>query len=196
MERKTLWIVGLLTLTITTPWRVLGDGVSRFGSPPPEPEPGQAKINTLDGATAEEKEWGGGTHGGWGVREGIVSRAPASASVRTDAEPGSALDAVLKNKTGIQEVSIIANDLGYFPKTIFVNRDIPVRLFVTGASKQSLCFMMDGFQVRKQLKANRVEEVEFTPKAPGRYRFYCPMYGGMEGIMVVRELQDRVIASE
>lgn len=196
MERKTLLIAGLLTLTITTPWRVLGDGVSRFGSPPPEPEPGQAKINTVGDTTADDADWHGGTHGGWGVRDGIVKRGPASETVKTEAEPGSALDAVLKNKTGIQEVSVIANDLGYFPKIIFVNRDIPVRLFVTGASKQSLCFMMDSFQVRKQLKANRVEEVEFTPKAPGRYRFYCPMYGGMEGTLVVRELQDRVVASE
>ncbi|MCM2324776.1 MAG: hypothetical protein NDJ90_16070, partial [Oligoflexia bacterium] len=37
-------------------------------------------------------------------------------------------------RRGVQEVALIAGDLGYFPKTVFVNRDVPVRLFVTGAS--------------------------------------------------------------
>jgi len=87
---------------------------------------------------------------------------------------------------GVQEVSVIAGDLGFFPKTIFVSRDVPVRLFVTGASKNTLCIMMDSFQVRKQVRSQRIEEITFTPNEPGRYRFYCPV-NGMEGTLVVKE---------
>ena len=90
-------------------------------------------------------------------------------------------------RKGVQEVAIIASDLGFFPKTIFVSRDVPVRLYVTGSSKQALCIMMDSFQVRKQVRSQRVEEITFTPNQPGTYRFYCPV-NGMEGSMVVKEL--------
>lgn len=90
-------------------------------------------------------------------------------------------------KSGIQEIALIAGDLGYFPKTVFVTRDIPVRLFVTGASKNSLCLMMDSFQIKKQIKSQKIEEISFTPNIPGKYRFYCPI-NGMEGTMVVKEL--------
>ena len=89
-------------------------------------------------------------------------------------------------RRGIQEVALIAGDLGYFPKTVFVTRDIPVRMFVTGASKNTLCIMMDSFSVRRQVKSNKIEEVTFTPATPGKYRFYCPV-NGMEGTMVVKE---------
>lgn len=88
---------------------------------------------------------------------------------------------------GVQEVALIANDLGFFPKTVFVNRDVPVRMFVTGASKNTLCIMMDSFQVRRQLRSQKIEEITFTPNTPGKYRFYCPV-NGMEGMMVVKEL--------
>ncbi|RYZ74103.1 MAG: hypothetical protein EOP09_00935 [Proteobacteria bacterium] len=93
----------------------------------------------------------------------------------------------LTRRKGVQEVSLIANDLGFFPKTVFVSRDIPVRLFVTGASKQPLCIMMDTFNVKKQVRAQKVEEITFTPSQPGTYRFYCPV-NGSEGVLVVREL--------
>jgi hypothetical protein len=88
---------------------------------------------------------------------------------------------------GIQEVALIAGDLGYFPKTVFVTRDVPVRLFVTGASKGTLCVMMDAFNVRKQVRSQKIEEITFTPSTPGKFRFYCPV-NGMEGTLVVREL--------
>lgn len=90
-------------------------------------------------------------------------------------------------RKGIQEVAVIAGDLGFFPKTFFVSRDIPVRIYVTGASRNTLCIMMDSFQVRKQIRSQRIEEITFTPSTPGSYRFYCPV-NGMEGMMVVREL--------
>ncbi|MEK6578476.1 MAG: cupredoxin domain-containing protein [Bdellovibrionota bacterium] len=89
-------------------------------------------------------------------------------------------------RRGVQEVALIAGDLGYFPRTVFVSRDVPVRLYVTGASKNTLCIMMDSFQVRKQVRSQKIEEITFTPTTPGKYRFYCPV-NGMEGTMVVKE---------
>jgi plastocyanin len=89
-------------------------------------------------------------------------------------------------KKGVQEIALIASDLGYFPKTLFVSRDVPVRIFVTGASKNTLCIMMDSFSVKKQVRSQKIEEVTFTPNVPGKYRFYCPV-NGMEGSLIVKE---------
>lgn len=89
-------------------------------------------------------------------------------------------------RKGVQEVSVIAGDLGFFPKTLFVSRDVPVRMFVTSASKSTLCIMMDSFQVRRQLRTTKIEEITFTPNVPGKYRFYCPV-NGMEGTLIVKE---------
>jgi len=100
---------------------------------------------------------------------------------------------VLPNgQKGIQEVSIIAGDLGFFPRTFFVTRDIPVRIFVTGASSSVLCVMMDAFNVRRQIRLSEIQEINFTPTFPGKYRFYCPV-NGMEGTMVVKELASRSV---
>ena len=93
----------------------------------------------------------------------------------------------LVRRKGVQEVAVIASDLGFFPKTFFVSKDVPVRIFLTGASKNSLCMMMDSFNVRKQVKNNKIEEITFVPSQPGTYRFYCPV-NGSEGAMVVKEL--------
>ena len=106
-------------------------------------------------------------------------RRPVDAQKKTDLIPTA--------NRGVQEISVIASDQGYFPRTVFVTQDIPVRMFVTGASNKPLCIMMDTFNVRRQLKAQQIQEITFTPNAPGRYRFYCPV-NGMEGIVVVREL--------
>lgn len=93
---------------------------------------------------------------------------------------------LVASRKGVQEVAIIASDLGYFPKTVFVSRDVPVRLFVTGSSKNTLCIMMDSFTIRKQVRSQKIEEITFTPNVPGKYRFYCPV-NGMEGTLVVKE---------
>lgn len=103
-----------------------------------------------------------------------------------DPETGASLADTIARR-GVQEVSVIAGDLGFFPRTIFVTRDVPVRLFVTGASRGTLCFMMDSFQVRREIRSSKIEEITFTPGMPGRYRFYCPI-NGMEGSMIVKEL--------
>lgn len=101
------------------------------------------------------------------------------------------LDLVPDRERGVQEVSIIAGDLGYFPSVVFVTRDVPVRMFVTGAAKKTLCIMMDSFEVRRQVKAHQIEEITFTPTVPGKYRFYCPV-NGMEGHLVVKDLEMNV----
>ncbi len=101
--------------------------------------------------------------------------------------PPAGMEAQAMSRKGVQEIAIIAGDSGFFPRTLFVTRDIPVRLYVTGASKNTLCMMMDGFQVRKQIRSQKIEEISFTPNVPGKYRFYCPV-NGMEGNLIVREL--------
>jgi heme/copper-type cytochrome/quinol oxidase subunit 2 len=120
----------------------------------------------------------------------VLRRVSKTQATRQDAETEKFITEVqdpIARRKGIQEVSIIAGDLGFFPKTIFVSRDVPVRLFVTGASKASLCIMMDSFNVRKQVRANKIEEITFVPNQPGTFRFYCPV-NGSEGMMVVKEL--------
>jgi plastocyanin domain-containing protein len=111
---------------------------------------------------------------------------PSASTQARDALPG---DPLQPNpaKNGVQEIAIIAGDLGFFPKKIFVNRDMPVRLFVTGASRKNLCVLIDAFQVRRQVKSQKVEEVSFTPGTPGTFRMHCPI-NGIEGTLVVREL--------
>jgi plastocyanin len=125
------------------------------------------------------------------------SRAPASIVAKNAApatsNPVSANEADFASATsrkGVQEVALIAGDLGFFPRVFFVSRDVPVRLYVTGASKNTLCLMMDSFQVKKQVKASKVEEITFTPSSPGNYRFYCPV-NGMEGTLIVKDLTVR-----
>jgi plastocyanin len=104
-----------------------------------------------------------------------------------DEDQGKDTALIPEGQKGVQEQGIIAGDIGFFPKTVFVNPDIPVRLYVTGTSKITLCFMQDQFQIRKQIKSNEIQEITFTPKSPGTYRFYCPI-NGMEGTIVVREV--------
>ena len=101
------------------------------------------------------------------------------------------------NKKAVQEVSVIANDYGFFPTTIFVTQGIPVRLFVTGASQRSQCFMLDSFGVRRQIRSNKIEEISFTPDQSGNFAFTCPM-NGAKGSVVVREIEvsERAPASE
>ena len=116
----------------------------------------------------------------------VPTTAPATVE-QTKADPRGDIGKAVTGIKGVQEVAVIASDLGFFPKVFFVARDVPVRMFVTGASKNTLCVMMDSFQVRKQVRAQRIEEITFTPNQPGKYRFYCPV-NGMEGTMVVKEL--------
>ncbi len=110
--------------------------------------------------------------------------------------PVKTMQRVLREKKAHQEAALIVNDLGFFPSTLFMTQGIPVRLFLTGASKNSQCFMMESFGVRRQIRSNKVEEVTFTPDQPGKYSFNCPM-NGARGTLVVKELEvfDRFPAS-
>ena len=92
-----------------------------------------------------------------------------------------------RERTGTQELSVIVGDLGFFPKVLLVTRDIPVRLYITGISKKTLCIMMDAFQIRKQVRSQKIEEINFTPTQSGQFRFYCPV-NGMEGSLLVKDL--------
>ncbi|MEO7162907.1 MAG: cupredoxin domain-containing protein [Bdellovibrionia bacterium] len=180
---------------------------SRFGSPPSRLDAeGRSRFVTNAIESLRQEEAGGSA----GLGEGLVSnRKPAGLEFTQDtsrsggvqsrpviAEPGMPQSPANLNpkpeastaRTGIQEVAIIAGDLGFFPKTVFVTRDIPVRLYVTGASKKTLCIMMDleGQQIRKQIRSQKIEELTFTPAKTGQFRFYCPI-GDMEGTLLVKE---------
>lgn len=115
------------------------------------------------------------------ILSGIGEEGAPSSPANLNPKPSSGV------RNGVQEVALIAGDLGFFPKTVFVTRDIPVKLFVTGASKKPLCLMMDFFQIRKQVHSQKIEEINFTPTLPGQFRFYCPV-NGMEGTLLVKEL--------
>ncbi len=136
---------------------------------------------------------------------GEASRSPASAAVQAQKAAAEAEERKLAAKTIVrnlakqkahQEIAVIVNDLGFFPSNLFVTQGIPVRLYVTGASKKSQCFMMDSFGVRRQIQNQKVEEITFTPDESGSFVFSCPM-NGAKGTLLVKELElDRMPANE
>lgn len=89
-------------------------------------------------------------------------------------------------KYGVQEFALIASDTGYFPNKIIVRRNIPVKLYLTSASSQSLCFVMDDFSIRKGVQNMQTDQVNFLPTKAGQYKFYCPVKE-IEGSIVVRD---------
>lgn len=176
------------------------------------------KFVTSDWAKSYEDEQYPESSFGSKPADPVSGRRPASASASADgamssgAEGTPATAAVEHGQTnkleeiipdaqkGTQEVALIASETGFYPQTLFVTRGVPVRLFVTGASKANLCVMVDSFDVKKQVKFNRVEEITFLPKYSGQFRVHCPMTG-MEGTLVVKEgsvaqSQSRSVASE
>jgi hypothetical protein len=171
---------------------------SRFGHPPARVDTGVSSsyaaraVEEMETSDEADRPVGAGSRspaglefagkGGYGQNAHL---APATAPVLSEpiSNPAPSKAAA---RLGVQEVALIASDLGYFPKTVFVSRDVPVRLFVTGSSKNTLCIMMDSFSVRKQVRSQKIEEITFTPNVPGKYRFYCPV-NGMEGTMIVKE---------
>lgn len=88
---------------------------------------------------------------------------------------------------GVQEVAIIATETGYLPSKIIVRRGIPVRIFLTSASPQALCFSLDDFPDAKRGARNQqVEVITLMPEQPGQYKFSCPI-GALQGTLVVRD---------
>jgi hypothetical protein len=152
---------------------------SRFGAPPAVAlldDPYQRMLKELNQEDFKKKP----------ARSLSSVDSLGDADATTDIRDGILPPSILKS--GTQEVSVIAHELGFFPKSIFVTQNVPVRMFITSASKRALCIMIDEFQVRRQVRSQEVEEFTFTPTTPGQYRFYCPM-NGMEGMLWVRELR-------
>jgi hypothetical protein len=160
---------------------------SRFGTAPLQPDLGVRSIRAME--ESQNHDLGRKPAGlEFADRTGTVKATPVIQDPGMPKSPTN-LNPIPTSvaRSGIQEVALIAGDLGFFPKTVFVTRDIPVRIFVTGASKKPLCIMMDSFQIRKQVRAQKIEEITFVPTIPGQYRFYCPI-NGMEGTLLVKEL--------
>jgi len=158
------------------------DAISRFGADARREEKRRELSRVLHPISESSFESTGG------------GRAPASV-VEKDAvvksmagAPKSAVIRKLKKEKAYQEVAVIANELGFFPSTVFVTEGVAVRLFITGASPKSQCFMLDPFEIRRQVRSQRVEEIIFTPEHAGKYTFHCPM-NGAKGTLVVRELE-------
>jgi plastocyanin len=183
---------------------------SRFGHPPMKVETGVSRgyasraVDDMEQSDEADqpviRHSAGGARSPAGLefvsnkRSGDAQLAPGTAP-RMQESAGQLNTGKAAARLGVQEVALIASDLGYFPKTVFVSRDVPVRMFVTGSSKNTLCIMMDSFSVRKQVRSQKIEEITFTPNIPGKYRFYCPV-NGMEGTMVVKEFASQTSFSE
>ena len=97
-----------------------------------------------------------------------------------------------KRAKSYQEIAVIANDNGFFPSNIFLTQGVPVRMYVTGASAKSQCFMLDQFGVRRQIRNQHIEEVTFVPDQVGTFTFNCPM-NGAKGNLIVKELDLGVV---
>lgn len=161
------------------------DAISRFGSNAKREEK-KRELSRVLPPISESSFGGSGNRAPASVIEKGVSGQPKSAVIRK-----------LKKEKAFQEVAVIANELGFFPSTVFVTEGVAVKLFLTGASQKSQCFMLDPFEIRRQVRNQRVEEITFTPEHAGKYTFHCPM-NGAKGTLVVRELDlgERHPASE
>jgi len=89
-------------------------------------------------------------------------------------------------KTGVQEISLIVSDYGYFPSRIWVNQNVPVKIYLSTPSKATMCFMLDQWGLKKGISPGKIEEITFVPEQHGEYRFYCPVKS-IEGRLMVRE---------
>ena len=99
-------------------------------------------------------------------------------AVRTQSSPGQS----------VRELSLIITEQGFFPTALLVTREVPVRLFVTSVGERSLCLILAGYPVQREIRVGKVEEIEFTPKASGPIRFYCPI-NAAEGSFLVKDLE-------
>lgn len=111
--------------------------------------------------------------------------------IHSEPEPETKVDppvpaSAMSSRAGVQEVSLIVSDYGYFPNRIFVTQNVPVKIYLTTPSKITMCFMLDTWGLRKGILPGKVEEISFVPEAPGNYRFYCPVKS-IEGTLTVRE---------
>ncbi len=179
------------------------DAVSRFGGPESgsvEETEVRAAMKARQLTPISESSFESSPDRVASVATTSPGRSPAGAvkivASDTSAHPATVVRKAAQNRA-VQEVAVIANDTGFYPSTVFLTRGIGARIFITGASKKSQCFMADSFGIRRQVRSQRVEEVTFTPDHSGTFTFHCPMTGA-RGRFVVKdlELQARVPASE
>lgn len=172
------------------------DAVSRFGSnEDPNKSRNELRLKSLDPISDSSFEGGVAAAPTRGS-----GRGPAGVVEKAHSAPKSAIIREAQKKKLYQEVAVIANDLGFYPSTLFITEGIPVRMYVTGASAKAQCFMLDQFGVRRQVRSQKIEEVTFVPDRAGTFTFRCPM-NGAKGTIVVKELEigampTRTLASE
>lgn len=116
-----------------------------------------------------------------------AQRSLASVSEPKTPTDNSALKKAMAQGQSVQEIAVIADDLGFIPKKISVTQGVPVKLFVTAASKKTLCLMIDQFAVRRQIRSHRIEEISFVPEGRDPIRFYCPVNGAKEGFFYIKD---------
>ena len=170
------------------------DAVSRWSKENTKSKKSQKVLRAVPLAPISEASFeNNGSHGRSpaSVAEGGTSnRGPATVATVAPTDHGvlpKAWTRTLAKRKVYQEVAIIANDLGFFPSTVFVTQGVPVKIYVTGASAKSQCFMLDAFGVRRQIHSQKIEEITFTPDQSGSFAFSCPM-NGAKGIVMVKEI--------
>lgn len=96
---------------------------------------------------------------------------------------------------GVQEVRVVVKG-GYTPDTIVVRAGRPVRLqfYRDETADCSERVVFERFGIDQQLPAFQTTTVEFTPPAPGEYRFRCGM-NMLKGLLVVEPEGERRAAS-
>ncbi len=87
-----------------------------------------------------------------------------------------------------QEVTIVAKDNVFDPKTYTVEAGKPVRLTVTNSGQNVHEVEVKGLLPETQLAPGQSKTVELQPPAPGTYKVYCEIHEdeGMEGEFVVK----------
>lgn len=183
---------GLLAPYDTTKDRAKTYPESKFGAPPPR----ATSKEIRDIGSHQDPRAFGRRFVTMDNEEGSTSGQRGLASLGTPDTSTTQSDELAPRLLGTaQETSVIATESGFFPKVIFATKGQSIKLFVTASSKAPLCFMSDDFQVRKQVRAGSIEELQITPNRAGTYRFYCPIHQ-LEGRLVVREPTFRDIASQ
>jgi hypothetical protein len=163
------------------------DSVSRFGDEENQKQGKQAKaMRPLDPISEDSF-----AHEASRGIASVTDTPTKSNSKKKSAQvtmPKSAIISRAKRVKSYQEAAVIANETGFYPATIFLTQGIPARLFVSGASAKSQCFMLDQFGVRRQIRSQKIEEITFVPDTVGTFTFSCPM-NGAKGNIVVKELE-------
>lgn len=88
-------------------------------------------------------------------------------------------------KGNIQEITLSMKNYNYYPNTVEVNVNQPVRIYLdktVGGCYRS--FVIRDFGISKNLR-NLDDYVEFTPNKKGTYRFSCSMGMGT-GTLIVK----------